>query len=350
MITQGTGLEIAGQETHIRGLASLDPRVRDILAKTVPLPQFTGKGADWDDFVLSWQRWWPLSGLPELCKAEVFKETLPTEMRNQVDKLISRDHWGYQDIFGHFSRTFSGHKNRFSLRDKWEACRCPERPSVLSFSTWYTTWAMLGRQVEGLTPQQISDQFMRAIPAYWVKKLVYEIRKRDQKRAPDREGKMPPKWGNLDELRNFMEEKLRDDEFVEIVKEQITGSTPKKNPVAAVQSTPQPPRPSNALGARATTCPHCGKNNHDESQCYFKYPEKRPEWLKKGDKKRSQSAPPRASGKLTQEELRVLKKENRCFWCKKEGHVARDCPEKKDKKTNTQHSVETSRKETGSPQ
>ena len=329
MITQGTGIESLADSGHfIRGLASLDPRVRDVLAKTVPLPQFTGKGADWDDFVLSWQRWWPLSGLPELCKAEVFKETLPTEMRNQVDKLISRDNWTYETIFSHFTRTFSGHSNRFSQRDKWEQCRCPEKPSVLTFTTWFTTWSMLGRQVEGLTGQQIVDQYLRSVPAYWVKKLVHEIRKRDQKRVPNDKGEIPRKWGTLEDLRCYMEDQLRDEEFVNIVKEQITGHTPKKTPTNPVNMVRHNPRDTSGKEDTLAACPVCHKTNHTESQCYFKHPEKRPEWSKV-KANRARSAPPRASGRLTPEEMKVLKKENRCFWCKKEGHVARECPDKK---------------------
>lgn len=318
----------------IRGLASIDPKVRELLAKTVALPHFSGKGEDWDDFVLSWNRWWPLSGLPDLCKGEVFKETLPVDMRNQVDKLISRDNWTYTDIFNHFSSSFSGHKNRFSLRDRWESCRCPEKPTVLSFNSWYTTWVMVGKQIEGLTAQQIIDQFIRSLPVYWVKKLVHEIRKREIKLEEENknrpEGSKKPKWGRLDELRDFMEGQLRIDEFVGIVKDQYTGQQqkyipPKKNPITAVHEASRSTDPKSNSDPKP--CPACNKPGHDVDKCWTKHPEKKPEWLK-----RSRSAPARTAGRLSQEEMNALKKQGRCFWCKREGHIANKCPDKKKEK------------------
>ena len=299
----------------VRGLAALDPRLREVLGKTVPMPRFTGKGEDWDDFVLSWNRWWPLSGLPPVCKGEVFKETLPAEMKGLVDRLISRDGWTFDQIFGHLGSTYSGHRNRFTLKEKWEACKLHDRPTVLSFSTWLTEWHLLGKQVEGLTAQQVCDQFLRALPSFWVGKIVRKQRQKEEK------GKT---WGTVDEYRVFMEKELRSDEFVNMVRDQVAPKKPQPAPASVKQvSSDYPTKPH---------CSTCNRPGHTAERCWKAHPDQRDEYLKNVDKTRSRSAPARSEYKgknrLSDEEVVELQKQNKCFWCKEVGHRARDCPKK----------------------
>ena len=301
------------------GLGLLDPKVRDLVARTVPLPKFSGEGSDWNDFIESWQRWWRLSGLPDAYKHEIFKETLPSATRTLMDKLIGKRNWGYAEIFQHLSQTYKGYDNRFTARAKWEGLAPPQKMSVLTFRHWYETWVLYASAVPAITFQQLSDQFLKVMPDQWKRRIARQSRKVDSRRKPGE-----PNWGTHTDMHAFILDELADIEFADMIQDTYHRETGDSKKKAGSDK-----EPVSAVVDHVATCGHCGTKGHSDSKCWKKHPHLRPpprtEQKGKEAAPRSQSRPqPR---QLTPHEENLYK-QKKCFWCEKEGHRVSECPAK----------------------
>ena len=315
----GGGSSVPLNPLFSTGLGLLDPKVRDLVARTVPLPKFSGEGQEWSDFIESWQRWWRLSGLPDAYKHEIFKETLPSATRGLMDKLIGKRNWGYTEMYDHLSQTYKGWDNRFTARAKWEGLAPPQKMSVLTFKHWYETWILYASSVPSITFQQLSDQFLKVMPDQWKRKIARQSRKEDNKR---KQGE--PRWGTHTDLQAFVLDELADIEFADMIQDTYhreTGDTKKK---AGSEK-----EPVSAVVDQVTTCRHCGVKGHSDTKCWKKHPHLRPppktEQKGKEADPRSKTRPPPRQFTPHEENLYKQKK---CFWCEKEGHRVSECPAK----------------------
>ena len=331
VVTQKGGSPIEGISTAAPsgniGYGILDSRVRDTLAKHLQQPKFSGKGEDWEEFIRQWTRWWKYSGVDEELKADFFVPLLNKELHSLCQRLITQGH-NYDQIFALLNKQFQGLKNRFTARHRWENLKLPQEISLMTYTSWYIEWGLLGLEVPDLSPAEVKDRFMKALPTVKLQSLLLEQEKRTSRGM---------KFDSVEEWNLFIEEDCRRRDFVKALSKQVQES-PGQGKVQSVRTVEQ-------VKPRMKSCRFCFnrgvkepyRRNHDEENCFAK---KR---LNSGKNTQGSTSGttshPRGqtqigsgkshNGKNAQEDKKS--DPNTCHKCKQPGHWAKDCPGNKQK-------------------
>ena len=326
VVTQKGGSPIEGISTAAPsgniGYGILDSRVRDTLAKHLQQPKFSGKGEDWEEFIRQWTRWWKYSGVDEELKADFFVPLLNKELHSLCQRLITQGH-GYDQIYALLDKQFQGLKNRFTARHKWENLKLPQEISLMVYTSWYIEWGLLGLEVPDLSPAEMKDRYMKALPSNKLQSLLLEQEKRNSRGI---------KFDSVHDWNLFIEEDCRRRDFVKALSKQVQ-DPPGQGKVQGIRAVEQ-------IRPKKKDCPFCKRNgvkedyrrNHDEKDCYTK----RRLNLRKNAVAPSTVNPfhPRGQTQVGQRNPQIGKniegeqksEPGTCFTCKKQGHWAKDCP------------------------
>ena len=145
---------------------TLDPLVRAELLKRISKPKWDGNTDSWPEFFLRWKEYFALAaeGIPYNFLPHLLYDSLPTVNADLYRSLVQQG-WSYQQIILDLDSQHRGLRNRLVDKAAWQNFVFSGKDDgYASYHLWYTKWRLLAERVDRLTPDDLSEEYLKGAP------------------------------------------------------------------------------------------------------------------------------------------------------------------------------------------